>query len=143
MKHILIDTNILIHSKNASSPDHLRAKNDLIKFAIGGYQLCVCPQVLRECYKVMTTPTASRGLGLMPTQAHVEITDILTAYTLTVDSNQVFTDWQNLVNSYSVSGKNAHDTNIVACMKTNGIDDILTYNPNDFKRFTSFITIHS
>jgi len=34
-----------------------------------------------------------------------------------------------------VKGKQIHDTNIAATMLTNGIVRLLTFNPDDFKRF--------
>jgi len=38
--------------------------------------------------------------------------------------------------TYKVIGKQIHDTNIVATMLTNGITRLVTFNPDDFKRFT-------
>lgn len=37
---------------------------------------------------------------------------------------------------YSVSGKNAHDARLVAAMRVHGIDSILTFNAQDFVRYT-------
>ncbi len=142
MTQILIDTNILIHVKSATSPDHERAKADVERLIIAGHELFVCPQVLREFYKVMTTPKTSNGIGLSPDQAKQELQSIVNTYSLTEDSNRVFAEWQTLVDTYQVSGKNAHDTHIVACMRMNAIDGILTYNTKDFRRFDSFISLH-
>ncbi|MBO0933124.1 type II toxin-antitoxin system VapC family toxin [Fibrella aquatilis] len=143
MKQILLDTNILINLLNEASVHHQRAKDDIEKLMDAGHELMVCPQVLRECYKVMTTPPRANGLGLTPEQAHLEVQNFMDAYDLTEDSNLSFSRWRFLVNTYNVSGKNAHDTHLVACMLVNEISNILTYNPDDFNRFNSLITIHS
>jgi len=142
MTQVLIDTNILIHAKSPSSPDHARAKADIERLVIAGHELFVCPQVLREFYKVMTTPNTSNGFGLSPDQAKHEVQSLLDTYLLTEDSNTVFREWQTLVDTYKVSGKNAHDTHIVACMTINAISAILTYNTKDFRRFNAIISLH-
>ena len=143
MKQILLDTNILINILNESSTHHERAKTDVKKLLDDDHDLFVCPQVLRECYKVMTTPAKANGLGFAPERAHEEIQDLMETYGMTEDSNSSFVRWRFLVSTYSVSGKNAHDTHLVACMLVNNISTILTYNPGDFNRFNTLITIHS
>lgn len=62
---------------------------------------------------------------------------------MTQDSNETFVRWRFLVSNYSVKGKNTHDTHIVACMLVGGINNLLTYNPKDFNRFNTLITVHS
>lgn len=143
MKAALVDTNILIHTKSPTSTEHARAKADIERLLTDGYELFVCPQVLRECHKVMTTPTTSNGLGLSPAQAKAELQNILDTYSLTEDSNQSFIRWRFLVETYNVSGKNVHDTHIVACMLVHDINEVLTYNAKDFNRFNALITVHS
>lgn len=143
MKQILVDTNILINILNEASVHHERAKADVKKLLDDDHDLFVCSQVLRECYKVMTTPIKSNGLGFTTERAHEEIQDLMETYEMTEDSNSSFVKWRSLVSKYSVSGKNTYDTHLVACMLVNEIGSILTYNPNDFKRFDTLITIHS
>lgn len=142
MKQILLDTNILINVLNEASVHHERAKVDVKKYLDQDYDLFVCPQVLRECYKVMTTPAKANGLGFTAERAHEVVQELMDLYELTEDSNQSFSRWRFLVSTYSVSGKNAHDTHIVACMLVNEISHILTYNPSDFVRFNSLISVH-
>lgn len=143
MKPVLLDTNILIHSKNPASTEHTRTQAAIEQLIVNGYTLYVCPQVLRECHKVMTTPVTSNGLGLSPQQARVELQNIIDTYLLTEDSNQSFDRWRFLIDAYNVSGKNVHDTHLVACMLVHNIKDILTYNIKDFSRFNALITVHS
>ena len=45
-------------------------------------------------------------------------------------------EWERLVAHYHVSGKNAHDARLVAAMVVHGVDGILTFNAQDFVRYT-------
>jgi predicted nucleic acid-binding protein len=42
-----------------------------------------------------------------------------------------------------VSGKQAHDARIVAAMKVHGVTHLLTFNTDDFKRYTDIAAVHS
>jgi len=41
----------------------------------------------------------------------------------------------DLIQEFPTAGKQIHDANIVATMLVNGVDFLLTYNKDDFKRF--------
>jgi predicted nucleic acid-binding protein len=43
--------------------------------------------------------------------------------------------WQRLVKQYQVSGKQVHDAHLVAAMQVYGLQKILTFNGDDFKRY--------
>ena len=45
-------------------------------------------------------------------------------------------EWQRIVTRYRVSGKNVHDARLVAAMSVHGIGEILTFNVQDFARYT-------
>jgi predicted nucleic acid-binding protein len=45
------------------------------------------------------------------------------------------------VKAYRVSGKNTHDARLVAAMHVHGIESILTFNGNDFGRYTGITAI--
>ena len=48
----------------------------------------------------------------------------------------------SLVTLYGVSGKKTHDTKLVAAMIVHGVTHVLTYNVDDFTRFSEISTIH-
>jgi predicted nucleic acid-binding protein len=54
----------------------------------------------------------------------------------------VFAEWERLVAAYRVSGKSTHDARLVAPMKAHGIGRILTFNVQDFARFTEIEALH-
>lgn len=43
--------------------------------------------------------------------------------------------WLELVVQHAVTGKPAHDARLAAVMRANGIEQILTFNVGDFKRY--------
>ena len=143
MSKILLDTNILIHQMQPLSPDHGKVNNDIKKFLMNGDDLIVCPQVLRECYAVMTRPIASNGLGLSYSDANNNLQQLETTYKLINDQPMIYSTWKNLILRFNVVGRNAHDTNIAAFMIDHSIDAIYTKNVKDFKRFNTLINIIS
>lgn len=43
--------------------------------------------------------------------------------------------WERLVVAHRVSGKNAHDARLVAAMLVHGVENLLTFNTQDFRRY--------
>ena len=52
------------------------------------------------------------------------------------DPPELYDEWRRLVVLRGVSGKNAHDTRLVAAMMVHSITQILTYNADDFTRYS-------
>ncbi len=42
---------------------------------------------------------------------------------------------------HAIVGKNAHDTHLVAAMVVHGITHLLTFNKQDFQRFTNITVL--
>lgn len=51
-------------------------------------------------------------------------------------------EWRRLVVHYRVSGVQVHDARIVAAMQTHGITHLLTFNGDDFRRFSEITVVH-
>lgn len=143
MNKIVLDTNILIYSKQSASPYHTTTTNKIVELSKAGNALILCPQVLREFHKVLTTPTTANGFGLKPEAAMLEIKNLESTYSLVLENSNQFDIWKSIVEKYSVSGKAVHDANIYAFMKSQSITDILTFNVKDFKRYQPDIIIHT
>ena len=138
---ILLDTNILLRSKQTVSQHNQEVTTKLIELISAGDELAICPQVLYEFYVVATRPVANNGFGLSPEVAGAEIDNIIETYTLLNDNETVFQNWKQLIENYKVSGKTAHDTKIVALMQSHKITKLYTINKKDFKRFESLIEL--
>ena len=57
------------------------------------------------------------------------------------DTIEVYRNWRALVINHSVSGIHVHDAKLVAAMKAHNIQNLLTFNAKDFKRYTDITAI--
>jgi predicted nucleic acid-binding protein len=94
-----------------------------------------------EFWAVATRPLAVNGLGMAPSAAESELTQIKQLFRLLDDTPAVYMEWEKLVLQYSVSGKNAHDTRIVAAMMVHHLSQLLTFNAADFQRFSGITVL--
>ncbi|MDM8008892.1 MAG: type II toxin-antitoxin system VapC family toxin [Phycisphaerae bacterium] len=133
--NVLIDTNILTRLAQPGRASHSSALAALDTLRASGDRICVVPQNLYEFWVVCTRPEAENGLGMTPIQAHLELTQLKSLFVLLPDSAGLFEQWERLVTSYGVRGKNAHDARLVAAMLTHNVGHILTFNPEDFARY--------
>ncbi len=138
---ILLDTNIMICSKQSNHPDHIIVSQKLSQLVQAGESLVICPQGVYEFYVVATRPNSQRGFGFTSEQALNEIDDFQTAYTFINDPVDLFVTWQHILQQYATLGKAAHDARFVAFMKSHNIDSIYTINSSDFNRYNNIINI--
>lgn len=138
---ILLDTNILVHSKLASSPHYSKVTQRLTDFYEYNEELIICPQVLYEFYVVATRPANKNGLGISSHEALTEINNLQETFTLISEPEGLFSDWMSLLQKYQTLGKSAHDTRLVAYMIGHGISHIYTLNPADLNRYNGEITV--
>ncbi len=136
---ILLDTNIILRSKQKHSTHFHGVVSRLLELADEEEELVVCPQVIYEFYVVATRPPNKNGLGLSTINAKNEIDNILETYYMPPEDNRLFYMWRKIIADYNVSGKNAHDARIVAFMIMHGIKKLYTLNLSDFARFNSII----
>lgn len=99
------------------------------------------PQILYEYWVVVTRPVAQQGLGFTALEATAELTRLQALFPLLQDSSSLFGEWERLVTTYHVLGKNAHDTRLVAAMIVHGMTHILTFNRADFARFSGIVIL--
>lgn len=138
----LIDTNILLRS---IQKNHLMFKeaDAAVKALLSfGEILYVSSQNLIEFWAVATRPLDSNGLGLMTAEAARELQGIKTIISILPDTPEILTEWEQLVIQHRVSGKQAHDARIAAAMKVHDITHLLTFNTDDFKRYTHIAAVH-
>ncbi|WP_246605349.1 type II toxin-antitoxin system VapC family toxin [Sphaerospermopsis torques-reginae] len=58
-----------------------------------------------------------------------------------LDIPQIFTEWESLVIQYQVMGKQVHDARLVAAMLAHNITHLLTFNVDDFRRFSDIVVV--
>ena len=137
----LADSNILSRLAQPQNPHHAIARRAIITLRQQGTEICLVPQNLIEFWAVATRPITSNGLGLTIDETEYEVRKFKRLFTVYDDIPNIFAEWENLVLKHNVSGKNVHDTRLVAAMLTHNITHLLTFNVKDFKRFTEIITV--
>jgi predicted nucleic acid-binding protein len=131
----LVDTNILLRladNEDAKHPLVSAAVNELVN---RGEEIVIAPQCIYELWAVVTRPRNANGLEWTLERTHSEVNRMLRVFTLLSETPEVFTLWLELVAKHQVHGKKVHDTKLAAIAKAHDIENLLTLNPNDFKRF--------
>lgn len=137
----LIDTGVLLRLSNRSDPAH-----DSIRLAFrilrqSGETLAIASQNLIEFWNVSTRPASARGgygLSILETDRNVRLLERV--FHLLPDGPGVHLEWRRLVLLHNVKGVQVHDARLAAVMLVHGISNILTLNPDDFRRYGLFKT---
>jgi predicted nucleic acid-binding protein len=129
---ILVDTNILLRITDPASLQHLATRAEFDKLIEEGATLLLCTQVMIEFWVVATRPKNANGLGLSAEEAAAELADFQKLLLFLNETENVKDRWFNLVRTFNVTGKRAHDARIVALMLENQIQSVFTINKDDF-----------
>jgi predicted nucleic acid-binding protein len=137
----LIDTNILsrvIVVKDALSP---MAEAAIDALQGRGEHLVVAPQNLMEFWAVATRPRQLNGLGLARESVVKEIERFESMFAILDESPAVYRRWRQLVEAHAVSGKQVFDAHVAAIMIESGVERILTFNVDDFRRYPGITAV--
>jgi predicted nucleic acid-binding protein len=137
---VFVDTNVLVFANVAESPQHKAATSRLAALYEDGSHLCISTQVIREYLVTLSRPTSFKHPPSMKTLIQMIQRFFLSFRVLdeTTATSRILLD---LLDKVPVLGKQIHDANIVATMKTHDIHYLLTDNTVDFKRFSSYVTV--
>jgi predicted nucleic acid-binding protein len=139
---IFLDTSLLVAASVGQHPGHLAAKSYLGMLARSQSPTCISPQVCREFMVVLTRqPVSGRTFTL--TEAIAALDAWRSLCTLLQEDEHVVREWRRLVEHFQVRGKQLHDCNLVAVMRTHGVQRLATRNAADFQRYASLITVES
>ena len=137
----LVDTNVLLRSIQETHPMHKAAVSAVELLLEQGEELCVVPQNLIEFWVVATRPIDVNGLGLSISGATQELAQLKSFFVFKPDTSAIFPAWESLVVNRQVVGKQAHDTRLVAAMIAHKLTHLLTFNADDFKRFSEITVV--
>jgi len=135
MARVLLDTNICLRFADASSGGHEIAATAVHRLILAGHRIRLTPQVLVEFWAVATRPIKNNGLEWTTSRTEIEIDALTSRFGMLGDRLAVLPLWRNLVFTHDVKGKNTHDARIAAVMSAHGVEHLLTFNGDDFKRF--------
>jgi predicted nucleic acid-binding protein len=92
-------------------------------------------QSLAEFWNANTRPLDRNGFGLSIEETDEQAALIETQLTLAADSEAVHRAWRKIVVDNRVSGVQVHDARLVAAMRVHGLENLLTLNIQDFRRY--------
>jgi predicted nucleic acid-binding protein len=138
----VVDTNVLLRAVQRKHPMQRAAYAAMKTLRSHGETLCLTSQNVIEFWAVATRPLAYNGLGLTIEQAARQLIRIKRFFAILPDSPAILAEWERVVAHYQVSGKQAHDARIVAAMKVHAVTHLLTFNTDDFKRYTDIEAVH-
>ena len=133
----LVDTNILLRRRDIKHPQFQAADEAVTRLQSQNERLCVARQNLIEFRNVASRPLDKNGLGLSPASADLDLDIAEREFDVLAENDLVYTVWRQLLAAKNVSGKQVHDTRLVAFMLVYGVTHLLTFNGADFKRFES------
>jgi len=140
VRRIFVDTNVLTYATIDAAPLHHEARTALDKLWDEGAELSISHQVIREYLVNATRPqTYSPPLPLSGMIAQVET--FHKTFHILPDSPAVLDTFLDVLRHVLVGGKQIYDANVVATMLAYEIDELLTHNVDDFKRYQRYISV--
>jgi predicted nucleic acid-binding protein len=140
---IAVDTNVLVGAIQTFDPQLRATARRAVKTLYRqGEQLLCFPQNLVEFWNASTRPAGGNGLGFSPEQAARYVDRFQTLLRLLPETPEIFPTWRKLVLEHRVSGIQVHDARIVATMMVHQVNQILTFDRDDFKRYTGVSVVH-
>lgn len=137
---VLVDSNILLRISQPDTAHAAIAERALDALRIRNEELRITSQNLVEFWAVATRPLTENGLGFTLEQANGQMLALKQLFTL-LPEVPLQSEWERLVTTYRVSGKNCHDARLVAAMMVHGIRSILTFNVQDFTRYAGITVL--
>lgn len=135
-----VDTNILLAATDTDRSGHANSQKLLGRGLNGELRLFACGQILREYLVVATRPVENNGLGLTPEKALDNIQSFRRCIRLLDENDATTRRLEALIAASRLKAKRIHDANIVSIMIENGLHELFTLNPDDFKPFPTIIT---
>lgn len=82
------------------------------------------------------------GLGFSIDEVVKEVASIENLLTLLPDIPGIYPEWKRIITRHGVQGVRVYDARLVAVMTLYGVDTLLTFNGDDFKRYASVNAQH-
>ena len=135
-----VDTNVLLRALHSTFPEHEPVRALVDRLIDEDCELWISRQVIRE-YLVQVTHPHTFTPALTIDQVIQQWAQVEALVRIADETQAVTAHLLALLQTYPTRGKQIHDANIVATMRANGIDTLLTLNAADFRRFEDQITI--
>jgi predicted nucleic acid-binding protein len=141
LRRVLADSNILVHLTNFQSADHLRTRRACYELRKAGAELYYTSQNLAEFWNVCTR-IGPGGLGLSIEETAMRVRKIESQLSYLAETVSAEKSFKDLLVRYQVQGVQVHDARLAAVMIANGIQEILTFDRDDFRRYKELTVLH-
>lgn len=119
-KAVFLDTSLVVTATVDVHPSHAAATLFVDDLVAQGVQPCISAQVCREFMVVLTRqPVSGRVFTVNEALSALEVW--ITGCTVLDENEAVLRECLSLVRRHGVQGKQVHDCNIVATMKSSGV----------------------
>jgi predicted nucleic acid-binding protein len=133
---VLVDTGILLRSFVRTEPSYATIRRSFRDLRGRGEELVTTVQNIAEFSNVSTRPTSARGgYELSVAKVDLRIRFLERLCRRLYESEESYEIWRRLVAKHSIAGVSVHDARLVAIMLANQLNQILTLNDRDFRRF--------
>jgi predicted nucleic acid-binding protein len=138
----LLDSNILLRISKNDDPRHAAISHALHALVGQGVRLCYTSQTLGEFWNASTRPLDKNGFGLTIPETDRLARVIERDFEFLADSREVHEHWRALLVAHSIQGVQVHDARLAASMYVHGVEQLLTINVRDFRRFDRLRILH-
>jgi predicted nucleic acid-binding protein len=138
----LLDSNILLRISKKDDPQHSAVGHALHSLVQRQVRLCYTSQTLAEFWNASTRPLDKNGFGLSVAEADRLAQVIERDFEFLADSREVHDRWRSLLVACNIQGVQVHDARLAAIMYVHGVEQLLTINVRDFRRFDGLRIIH-
>jgi predicted nucleic acid-binding protein len=137
----VVDTNILVRLVLPHDPLSAIARAAVDELQKRGETLLVAPQNVMEFWAVATRPPTANGLGFTNDKVLEEVRRMEGLFRAIDQPAQTFRRWRQLVETHAVRGRQVFDAHLAALMMESGLDRILTFNVDDFRRYPGITAV--
>jgi predicted nucleic acid-binding protein len=138
----LLDTNILLRLSKSDDPYYGVISRALLALVGKGKRLCFTSQTLGEFWNASTRPLDRNGFGLSVAETDRMARVIERSFEFLPDSREVHDRWRRLLVAHQIQGVQVHDARLAASMYVHGVEELLTINVRDFRRFEGLRAFH-
>ena len=137
-----LDTNVLLRLSHSSHPLHGLLSECMLRLAGRDIEVCFTSQNLGEFWNVSTRPVDRNGFGLSIAEAARRFESVVRNMTLLPEIEGIYPVWLHLLKVHEVRGVQVHDAHLAAVLEVHNVLHLLTFNGDDFKRFSNVVRIH-
>jgi len=137
----LVDTNILLRLVQPDSPEYASIRQCTDLLWAQGANLFYTSQNLAEFWNVCTRPANRNGFEFTISETNERAALIEAKLGFAPDNEATHQEWRRIVVDDGVSGVQVHDARLVAAMRVHGIENLLTLNSQDFRRYRDIVVM--